>query len=78
MDSIQPGSGATYALLPPDNATGNFIKIVQRVPVKILFDPGSLGEASGRLVPALSCEPAIAVTAPARPMPEVKRPETKR
>jgi membrane fusion protein, multidrug efflux system len=78
VDSVQPGSGATYALLPPDNATGNFIKIVQRVPVKIVFDPGSLGEAAGRLVPGLSCEPSIAVTAPARPMPEDKRPETKR
>jgi membrane fusion protein (multidrug efflux system) len=78
VDSIQPGSGATYALLSPDNATGNFIKIVQRVPVKIVFDPGTLGEATGRLVPGLSCEPAIAVTAPAGPMPEDKLPDTKR
>ena len=38
VDSIQAGSGATYSLLPPDNATGNFTKIVQRVPVKIVFD----------------------------------------
>ena len=38
VDSIQNGSGATYSLLPPDNATGNFTKIVQRVPVKIVFD----------------------------------------
>ncbi len=38
VDSIQAGSGATYSLLPPDNATGNFTKIVQRVPVKITFD----------------------------------------
>jgi membrane fusion protein (multidrug efflux system) len=73
VDSIQPGSGATYSLLPPDNATGNFIKIVQRVPVKIVFDPASLGEFSGRIVPGLSCEPSIAVTAPARPMPEEKQ-----
>ena len=41
VDSVQPGTGATYSLLPPDNATGNFIKIVQRVPVKIVFDPDS-------------------------------------
>jgi membrane fusion protein, multidrug efflux system len=78
VDSVQPGTGATYSLLPPDNATGNFIKIVQRVPVKIVFDPGSLGEAAGRIVPGLSCEPSIAVTAPARPMPQDKQPEAKR
>lgn len=78
VDSVQPGTGATYSLLPPDNATGNFIKIVQRVPVKIVFDPGSLGEAAGRIVPGLSCEPSIAVTATARPMPENKQPDTKR
>lgn len=78
VDSVQPGSGATYSLLPPDNATGNFIKIVQRVPVKIVFDPSSLGETAGRIVPGLSCEPSIAVTAPARPMPEDKQPGTKR
>jgi membrane fusion protein (multidrug efflux system) len=38
VDSLAPGSGAQFALLPPENATGNFTKIVQRVPVKILFD----------------------------------------
>jgi membrane fusion protein (multidrug efflux system) len=40
VESLAAGTGATFALLPPDNATGNFTKIVQRVPVKILFDPG--------------------------------------
>jgi membrane fusion protein (multidrug efflux system) len=39
LDSLAPGSGAQFALLPPENATGNFTKIVQRVPVKILIDP---------------------------------------
>ena len=39
VDSIAAGTGATFALLPPDNATGNFTKVVQRVPVKILLDP---------------------------------------
>lgn len=39
VDSISAGTGATFALLPPDNATGNFTKVVQRVPVKITFDP---------------------------------------
>jgi membrane fusion protein (multidrug efflux system) len=38
VDSIQPGSGAAFSLLPPQNATGNYVKVVQRVPVKIRFD----------------------------------------
>jgi membrane fusion protein, multidrug efflux system len=38
VDSIQPGSGTAFSLLPAENATGNFVKIVQRVPVKIVFD----------------------------------------
>jgi membrane fusion protein (multidrug efflux system) len=41
VDSIAPASGQEFALLPPDNATGNFTKIVQRIPVKIVLDPGS-------------------------------------
>ena len=44
VDSWSPGTGSTFALLPPDNATGNFTKVVQRVPVKIVLDPhASLG-----------------------------------
>jgi membrane fusion protein (multidrug efflux system) len=39
IDSIAPASGQEFALLPPDNATGNFTKIVQRIPVKIAIDP---------------------------------------
>ena len=52
VESFAPGSGAQFSLLPPDNATGNFTKIVQRVPVRILLD----GDASklGRLRPGLS------------------------
>lgn len=38
VDSLQPGSGSTFSLLPPENATGNFVKIVQRIPVKIVLD----------------------------------------
>ena len=38
IDSFQPGTGAVFSLLPPENATGNFVKIVQRVPVKIVLD----------------------------------------
>ena len=39
VESISPATGAKYALLPPDNATGNFTKVVQRVPVRIALDP---------------------------------------
>jgi len=38
VDSIQSGSGSAFSLLPPENATGNYVKVVQRVPVKIVFD----------------------------------------
>jgi len=40
IGSLSPGTGATFAILPPQNATGNFVKIVQRVPVRIYFEPG--------------------------------------
>ncbi len=59
VDSWSPGSGSVFALLPPDNATGNFTKIVQRVPVKIRFDPESIKGYEERIVPGLSCEPEI-------------------
>jgi membrane fusion protein (multidrug efflux system) len=38
VDSIQAGSGTAFSLLPPQNATGNYVKVVQRIPVKIVFD----------------------------------------
>ena len=38
VDSIQAGTGARFSLLPAENATGNYVKVVQRVPVKIVFD----------------------------------------
>jgi membrane fusion protein (multidrug efflux system) len=52
VDSLAPGTGAQFALLPPENATGNFTKIVQRVPVKILLDPKN--PLTARLRPGLS------------------------
>jgi len=64
IDSFSPGTGATFALLPPDNATGNFTKIVQRVPVKILFEPDGIKDFRGRLVPGLSVETAVDLDAP--------------
>jgi membrane fusion protein (multidrug efflux system) len=54
VDSFSPASGNQFALLPADNATGNFTKIVQRVPVKITFAPEDLKKYAGRLVPGMS------------------------
>ena len=56
VDSLSPASGLEFALLPPDNATGNFTKIVQRVPVKIVLDDRSL---TGLLRPGMSAEPTV-------------------
>jgi membrane fusion protein (multidrug efflux system) len=55
IDSFSPASGAKFSILPPDNATGNFTKVVQRIPVKILFDEASLGDYKARLSPGMSC-----------------------
>jgi len=57
VDSIAPASAGEFALLPPDNATGNFTKVVQRIPVKIVFDPQN--DAAGRLRPGMSVEPVV-------------------
>ncbi len=54
VTSLSPASGARFALLPPDNATGNFTKVVQRVTVRIDFDPSSIAPWKGRLKPGLS------------------------
>ncbi|HEY9622251.1 MAG TPA: HlyD family secretion protein [Crinalium sp.] len=54
VDSLSPASGAEFALLPPDNATGNFTKIVQRIPVKIIFDPDSIRGYESRIAPGMS------------------------
>jgi len=55
--SLSPASGQQFALLPPDNATGNFTKVVQRIPVKIDIDPHD--PLFGRLRPGMSVEPTI-------------------
>jgi membrane fusion protein (multidrug efflux system) len=52
VDSIAPASGSQFTLLPPDNATGNFTKVVQRIPVKIVLDPGH--PLVGKLRPGMS------------------------
>lgn len=57
VDSFQRGTGAYFALLPPENATGNFVKIIQRVPVKILLD----GTIPQGLAPGMSVEASVAI-----------------
>jgi membrane fusion protein (multidrug efflux system) len=57
VDSISPASGLEFSLLPPDNATGNFTKIVQRIPVKIVLDRQA--SLTGKLRPGMSVTPTI-------------------
>jgi membrane fusion protein, multidrug efflux system len=63
VDSFSPASGAQFALLPPENATGNYTKIVQRVPVKIVFDPVSIKGFETALRPGMSVVPTVDVAA---------------
>jgi membrane fusion protein (multidrug efflux system) len=57
VDSIAPAAGQEFSLLPPDNATGNFTKIVQRIPVRIVIERGD--PLAGMLRPGMSVEPTI-------------------
>jgi membrane fusion protein (multidrug efflux system) len=57
VERIAPASGSQFALLPPDNATGNFTKVVQRIPVRIKFDPNQ--PLLERLLPGMSVETRI-------------------
>ena len=57
IDSVSPASGAKFSLLPPENATGNYVKVVQRVPVKIVLEPGENREH--RLLPGMSVTPTV-------------------
>jgi len=60
VDSLAPGSGNEFALLPPDNATGNFTKIVQRIPVKIVLDQDSVHGYENLLSPGMSSVVTVA------------------
>jgi membrane fusion protein (multidrug efflux system) len=60
VDSLQRGTGSVFALLPPENATGNFVKVVQRIPVKIVFDDP--GEAAHWISPGMSVEAQVMVS----------------
>ena len=61
IESIAPATGAEFALLPPDNATGNFTKVVQRVPVKIVFDRDTVAGFEDRLSPGLSAVVSVKI-----------------
>ena len=59
VESIMAGTGAVFSLFPPENATGNYVKVVQRVPVKIVLDPGTDPDKLLRV--GMSVEPVILV-----------------
>jgi membrane fusion protein (multidrug efflux system) len=61
VDSIQAGSGAKFSLFPPENATGNYVKVAQRVPVKIVFDEDPNTQLA--LGPGMSVVPTVRVKA---------------
>ncbi len=67
IDSLQPGTGAAFSLLPPENATGNFVKVVQRLPVKIVMD--SPFDPVHPLWPGLSVVPTVDVGRKTTPIP---------
>jgi membrane fusion protein (multidrug efflux system) len=57
VDSIGGATGPIFSVLPPENATGNYVKIVQRLPVKIILDPGE--NRDRQLRPGMSVEPKV-------------------
>jgi len=61
VDSFSPGTGAKFPLLPPDNATGNFTKVVQRLPVKILLDSADAKTFADQISPGLSAVATVRV-----------------
>lgn len=60
VDSIQAGTGARFSLIPPENATGSYVKVVQRVPVKIVFDPNQV-DSQAMLAPGMSAVPEVKI-----------------
>ena len=73
VDSVAPASGQEFALLPPDNATGNFTKVVQRIPVKIALEPGS--PLADVLRPGMSVYPTIDIRGAASRSPRPQPPQ---
>jgi membrane fusion protein (multidrug efflux system) len=69
VESVSPASGSRFALLPPDNATGNFTRVVQRLPIRIRLDESTRREIGSRLAPGLSAKVRVRVVG--GPKPEV-------
>ena len=59
VDSIAAATGAKFSLLPPENATGNYVKVVQRIPVKLVLEPGE--DPNHLLRPGMSVTPTVDV-----------------
>lgn len=59
VNSLSPASGSDFSLLPPDNATGDFTKVVQRIPVKVTFDRNSIQGYENRVTPGMSVEVSV-------------------
>ena len=76
VESVSPGTGAQFSLLPPQNATGNFTKIVQRVPVRVAIDAGP--DARKVLVPGLSVEVTVDTIAAKGDLKTIKQQEQTR
>ncbi|MWO10834.1 HlyD family secretion protein, partial [Escherichia coli] len=62
VDSLFAASGAQFSLLPPDNATGNFTKVVQRIPVKLTFAPDN--PLHGKIRPGMSVTVSVDIRPP--------------
>jgi membrane fusion protein (multidrug efflux system) len=60
VDSIQAGTGSRFSLIPPENATGSYVKVVQRVPVKIVFEPNQV-DSQHLLAPGMSAVPEVKI-----------------
>ncbi|MFN2579331.1 MAG: HlyD family secretion protein [Pyrinomonadaceae bacterium] len=60
VDSIQAGTGSRFSLIPPENATGSYVKVVQRMPVKIVFEPNQI-DSEHLLAPGMSAVPEVKI-----------------
>ncbi len=77
VDSIGGATGARFSLLPPENATGNYVKVVQRIPLKIVFEKGQ--DPNHLLRPGMSVEPTVMINQPCKtvkPLPVEPRSST--
>jgi membrane fusion protein (multidrug efflux system) len=75
VDSIQAGTGSRFSLLPPENATGNYVKVVQRIPVKIIFDEPP--QTLGLLAPGMSVVPSVRIGTSSNELPLPMVPTTR-